>query len=439
VSDPPRPERPAVVTGFPGERLYIHSVHPSLCKGSDSDACKPTRYVLTGDSITVAERCGNWTFMSYAGKRSKTSGWVAARYDSSPDGGRGLQAESVKQGAPLIPACHEAERILNEWLNSSDPGSSMLPPAITNSANVKKWPDGMDNGPSGPNVWSMVVGDARIADKSIKAISYSSGGTCWDQSMELWDPDHRKAIEIPTSEIDETTNEPKDPGDGGGYSSEDLVTLLGATYFAHITRSATNVKLYGFHSDLSAASVCEVTRIPATREFVKNASDHVLCDAVLRGKVEDGGLIDRDPVDLPDESTQASTGGVQLNRPVTLVAQGMADPGNDGKLHAVGIVEYHDDSGAGCGHEYNSEWPVLLGSDGLPIGSPVNKIAYEHAGGDNRARLFRFRGMTYFETRSLENADGTPTHEVWQFAESGANRVCSFNQARYEARPVPNP
>jgi hypothetical protein len=73
ATHPPRPDSPAVVTGSPGERLYIQPQHPSLCKDVQLGTCKAKSYVLTGDAVRVAPECDNWVFMSFAGKKATTS------------------------------------------------------------------------------------------------------------------------------------------------------------------------------------------------------------------------------------------------------------------------------------------------------------------------------------------------------------------------------
>lgn len=374
--------------------------------------------------------------MTFSGKKSTTSGWVAPRFNSSQNPSANLPAVAENPSKPLIPACAEAETRLNNWLNQSEPGPNMLPSALTNSTQTDKLPSRSAGNSAGPDITGITVSDAHIASTSLKAVGYGAGGTCHDDFLELWDSHYKNQISIPTAGTD-ASNSPVDPGDATGYSSEDLVILRGAPYFAHITRSVGIVKLYGFNKDLSAYPVCEVVRVSSDKEYVKTSVDGVLCDAVLKGQVDDGGLHDIEPVELTEEAVKGATGDDDFDRPVTMIAKGLADPENDGKLHAVGMVNHHDDSGAGCGHEYNSEWPIILDSDGLPTKDPVNKIAFEHAGDDNSSRLFRFHGATYFETKSQEDADGTPTHEVWKLTADGATKMCSFNPMKYVARHVP--
>jgi len=77
ATHPPRPEAPAIVTGSPGERLYIQPQHPSLCKDVQSGTCKAKSYVLTGDVVRVAPECDNWVLCRSRARRRRPPGLVA--------------------------------------------------------------------------------------------------------------------------------------------------------------------------------------------------------------------------------------------------------------------------------------------------------------------------------------------------------------------------
>ncbi|MFA6283391.1 MAG: hypothetical protein WC633_04560 [Desulfurivibrionaceae bacterium] len=67
----------AQVIGKPGERLYIHPVHPQRCESPDSGECAPKSYIITGDSVSVRVTCGSWTMVDYRNKKyGQTVGWV---------------------------------------------------------------------------------------------------------------------------------------------------------------------------------------------------------------------------------------------------------------------------------------------------------------------------------------------------------------------------
>jgi hypothetical protein len=436
TTDPPTPEAPAVVTGFAGERLYIFSKHPSLCANADSPACKPKGYVLPGDPIIVSEACGNWSFMSFRGKKSQTTGWIAPRFTKGADPGASPALPSSDHS--LIPACEDTASRMNAWLNRPNATDHMLPSALSNSVSIDKLPTASGATAAGPNVWQITVSDAQVAGIAIKALSYDAGGTCHSQSLELWDSKFQKQIIIPTSSIDESTNGPSDPGDDTGYSSEDLVKLQGDAYFAHITRSASIIKLYRLSHDMTAAPVCEIERLPANKESLVFSADGALCDAVMSGRIEDAGLIETEPSTLSEEVSSRllrgySLGGIEVIK----VALGRADPYNDGSNHLVAMLSFAYSDGAGCGHGRGYQWPVILNGEGAPTHTVDGDAAFENAG--NVSRLIAFRGVTYFETRLTDASDDLPTHEVWKLSTGRAVMVCAFNPSRYRSVPVPVP
>jgi hypothetical protein len=443
ATHPPRPDSPAVVTGSPGERLYIQPQHPSLCKDVQSGTCKAKSYVLTGDAVRVAPECDNWVFMSFAGKKATTSGWVAPQRVTSMSNDT-LSAIGAGASATRLPtACTEAEGKLNDWLNRGDRQAPALPSGLTNSIRVEKLPPGTGDDTGGMNVWNIVVSDAQVGGKPIKTVGYGSGGTCHGDTLELWDTNYKNRIKIPTSDLDDSTNSDVDPADSGDYASEELVRFGGETYLAHIARGARYVKLYQLKSNMTALPACDLARVPTSHEFTQFAADSALCEAVLNEHVEDARLENITPVEFDDEVSQRLLGDLIMNQgaPFAMVARGQADPYNEGRLRPVGMLAYSHSDGAGCGHDSRSEWPAVLDRKGLPTQVVEKDIAFEHA--SSKSRLFQFHGTTYFETRTeeLENgppSDGPPTHEVWKLSAVGATKMCSFNPARYRAQPVPS-
>jgi ankyrin repeat protein len=70
---------PAVAVGASGLRILLHRAHPALCASVDAGVCRATAYVLPGDRVQVARRCGQWVSAKYAGKRGASIGWIDAR------------------------------------------------------------------------------------------------------------------------------------------------------------------------------------------------------------------------------------------------------------------------------------------------------------------------------------------------------------------------
>ena len=256
-TDPPLPTTPAIVEGDdPLARLYIFPKHPALCRGAEEGDCKHKGYVLTGDSILVGTPCGEWRFVSFQGKKSRATGWVesslyaSARPPSS--GGGGLP--SGREKSIFDAACHEAAKLLNEWHATTEHPDlpPVLPSALTNATPVNQLPNATGAGVGDMYVWDIVVADARISGRAIKAVGYSSNGSLHDRFLELWDPSFRTQFRIPkhfvvcTESISVQCDTCLDSDYDDGYRSEDLVQLLGKPYFMRVPRRRNCIKLYGF-------------------------------------------------------------------------------------------------------------------------------------------------------------------------------------------------
>lgn len=340
--------------------------------------------------------------------------------------------------AKLAPACTEAEQRLNDWLKQGIEATRIFPAATANTIGAEALPTGTGLDSAG-NAWNILISDARVGGTALKAISYHEGGACRDQVIELWDPAYKHRVTIPTSELDPDTNSPSDPGDDSSYSSEELALLNGRPYFAHITRSGKYAKLYELNHDMTARPVCEIARTQVEQESIDFAADTAVCTAVLKDNSDAGILTETQDSDLSDKVAAKVLGDLVWGRdgPLSIIARGQADLYNEGHPHLVGMLAYHHSDGAGCGHEWGLQWPVILGEDGMPVEPARKDVAFEQAG--ETSRLLRYAGTTYYETRTADPLDGLPRHEVWKLTSSGATKVCTFNIARYRAHPVTSP
>lgn len=73
------------VQGSKDERVYFHK-QDAGCP-ADSDHCRKTAYVLTGDSLLVHSIHGAWACATFQGARKETTGWVKKdrlQQDTSP-------------------------------------------------------------------------------------------------------------------------------------------------------------------------------------------------------------------------------------------------------------------------------------------------------------------------------------------------------------------
>jgi hypothetical protein len=415
VQNPGQPTRDAFVSGFPGERLYLHPQHPVLCRDG-SGGCAPAAYVVAGDRLLVTASCDGWSLAAFKGP--KKTGWVATRRLEEAETPHFKFDVPADEGPTksVIPACAEAQATLNQALSKGEGrGASGLPNAIQNEKNVTELPNNIGSDDLAPGREAS-IGDAQIKGRPVKVIRYDTGGSCHDGNMELWTPDLAHRFPVSGSNPD---------GEPTGYSSDDLVQLHGEPYFAHSTRSGT-ITLYAFEQDLSTYPVCVIAPLLPAKETIKSAPDPAVCNAVLENKVVGAPIDDIEPSPLGASYYHGDGTSLQL------VGRGRVDIDNDGHPDDVGIVEYSDDSGAGCGHEYRAWWPIKLNADGTPaIGAPVNEQAEKVAGDHHDSRLFTFRGATYYERRSRSADEGIPEHDVWKFTPGGAVQACVFN-ARYE-------
>jgi hypothetical protein len=163
-------------------------------------------------------------------------------------------------------------------------------------------------------------------------------------------------------------------------------------------------------------------------EHVDDAVDPKLCDAALKGAVEDVGL--RDVTRYP---ILVEAGGLEYvpARFPEVLAEGNADLLNDGRPRHIALLSldwfFRE-------FEYHTEWPVILGSNGEPDASePLRGKLFEAAGQHNHVRLFRLHGVIYVENQPTADSDGS-MHEVWRYSPDGAVKVCSYSSGLPIAR-----
>jgi hypothetical protein len=428
ASNPPVPAYVVTVPGFPSERLYIHPIHPGLCSRADNSRCKSNAYVISGDRLTVSESCANWSFAEFDGKK-KVSGWVASghlpRIDL-PEGAvaKPRLAESVAKSTHS--ACLDAETLMNQALLN---GHGDLPTGVGDKQPLSELPAGV--GPGG-QTWNGSVSEVQIHGRTLKAVSYGSGGTCHDDSMELWTPDFKTRVNVVGSNMD--------GAEDGGYTSETLVRLSEQLYFAHITRSGS-MTLISFDKNLSSKAICQVAALPTRHEIIKAAADPEVCNAVLGNHIEGAPIEDIEPFELSPEALRLGEGGIERfvnTRGLQVVSRGHVDIENNGSAEDVAMVNFRNGvDTAGCGHDVDTSVPIILNADGMPAPkSTFNRKIFEDAGAGEDTRLFRFRGMTYYETRSHLDADGDITHNVWKFTTAGRGKICEFIPVQYRATDV---
>ena len=85
VSHPQGEKRTTVVTGFPGQRLYISPKHPRECSDDGVNACPGKAYLLTGDKVESLGTCDDWALVRFVSGEHSTVGWVTARRIDTSD------------------------------------------------------------------------------------------------------------------------------------------------------------------------------------------------------------------------------------------------------------------------------------------------------------------------------------------------------------------
>jgi hypothetical protein len=417
----------ALVTGFGGQRTYLHPKHPERCADNKTDGCIATSYLVTGDEVKLGTDCDGYVFVEFAGKKKVSSGWIPNGSVKSPTLG-----QSSTEGIPLSGSadaiCGFVQQQLNSALNSNSKEPAFKSP-LKNLQSAEKLPN---SAYKGDMVWDVHTADADIGAHHVKVLSYSAGGTCSNSVVELWNKDFSEHFPVEGasgSAIDEEY-----PNDFGGYTSQDLIQWDGKTYFLQYSRAKRHVLVFGIQNDLSSKFVCELTQKPLKHEIIKVANDPAACDAAIKGDVEDLAL-GSDPHMSPEVNGEIAAEEVgpyvQRARQVTLSGRALIDLQNQGKPELVSMASIYDASGAGCGHEFLTKWTVVLNSDGKPeLKNPFSQVAFEHSGPDDDSRLFRYRGSVYVERRSLDLSDER-AHEIWKFTGTTPNLVCSLATVQY--------
>lgn len=426
---PDEPANVAVVPGFPEQRLYIYGKNPLLCSGSP-EACTPTAYVVTGDTLLATASCDGWSYVRYKGKRT-TIGWVASTALGIEPGAPSPQPTSPsasKVGDAVDPVCLVAQRLLNSELKNPNFGQQpLLPSDLGNRTSVSSLPGHPEKEIS---VWDRAISDVTIRGRHLKAVTYGSGGTCHDDSLELWDKALSRRFPIAGSNADPDDNE------DDGYSSEDIVALVGKPYFVHYSRSARTVTLMSFSRSLASTEVCRISQVATRQEAVRVDRDQEVCAAVLHGGITGAPVYDVEPYIIAPEALGLGRKGIDAiagPAPITIIARGRMDVDNSGSTSEIGMIEFEDGTDtAGCGHDVDTSVPIKLNGNGMPEpGSRFNLNAIEQAEPGEESRLLEYRGKTYLETRSRPDADEVPSDSIWRLSRQGRQKICEFVPVHY--------
>ena len=179
---PDEPTNAVVVPGFPEQRLYIYRKSPLLCSGTSPEACTPTAYVVTGDTLLATSSCDGWSYVRYNGKRV-TSGWAASTALGIASGApspQPLGPDASKFREAVDPVCLVAQRLLNSELMDPNFGRQpLLPSDLRNRVSTSTLPGHPE---AELSVWNGAIWDVTIQGRRLKAVTYGSGGTCHDET-----------------------------------------------------------------------------------------------------------------------------------------------------------------------------------------------------------------------------------------------------------------
>jgi hypothetical protein len=415
----------AVITGMGGTHVHLFPAHPFICQDPHFATCQGKAYLLPGDEVRRGGSCEGWTLVEYRGKRNTTTGWV----DAST-----LEPLTTSPGAP--PVCAYVQEQLNQQLKSKNVGSAsgIFISPLRNVKTLDQVPDWGSNSDLGWQTFGIQLAEARIGVHDMDVLAYGTGGTCNNSVVTLWNKEHSKQLEIHGANGSTIDNEY--PNESGGYTSQELITWHDGIFFLQFSRAAHHVRVFNIRPDLSSSFLCEMTQRPVAREPIISAPEPAICEAASTGKVQAIYPTDSAPVD--EKTLPVGDVGSYVGRAdsMTVSRTFLADIRNSGKPERVAMASRYSASGAGCGGEGQSEWPVILKSDGRPDQSdPLNQKAYEVAGRDDTSRLFGYGGKVFFEHRSVGGAD-SHDHEIWQFSHDGAAKVCDYVMVQYRIEKV---
>ena len=418
-------DQKAVIAGMGGTHVHLFPAHPFMCADSHFATCQGKAYLLPGDEVRRGGSCEGWTLVEYRGKKNTTTGWVDASI---------LEPLTTSPTAPAV--CGYVQERLNQQLKSKNVGSAsgIFISPLRNVKTLDQVPDWGSNGDVGWQTSGIQLAEARIGVHDMDVLAYGTGGTCNNSVVTLWNKEHSKQLEIQGANGSTIDNEY--PNESGGYTSQELITWHDGIFFLQFSRAAHHVRVFNIRPDLSSSFLCEMTQRPVAREPIIFASEPAICEAASTGNVQAIYPTDSAPVD--ERTLPVGDVGSYVGRPdsMTLSKAFLADIRNSGKPERVAMAGRYSASGAGCGGEGQSEWPVILQSDDRPDQSdPLNQQAYEVAGGDDTSRLFGYGGKVFFEHRSVGGAD-SHDHEIWQFSRDGAAKVCDYVMVQYRIEIV---
>lgn len=407
----------AEVVGQPGERLSLHPDYPPKCSGG-SKSCDGKAYLLAGDRVVIGARCGAWTDVQFIGPRSTSWGWVeAARLKDLGSANQVSLSHSVPVATAPPGLCEAARDKLNEMLLHAQ-GTPLFTPVPLNFQSEEELPPALqqdiDDQQDMEDYYSIGIANALIRGVRAKVVVHAPVGSCVAAKFDIWTHDFKKQLYADPNE---------DPD-----VREELENYGTDTYLVTTNSQSNEIVLYGFTRGLEPAQFCALRLAPRKPQQVIAAANPELCNAVRDGKVEqvlsgEGASNEIAAEALGPDSYAPGGAWTYALGPTARV-----DIYNDGHPMPVAIAAGYAYAGAGCGSEFRTAWPVVLGNDDMPDRS-VKKIKVE----GEEAHLIRYQGTIYIETNSAEGSS-SHDHDVWKASRNGVTKVCSYLPVRYDIK-----
>lgn len=74
-----KPLKYADVIGDAGSRVVLNRQHPALCKSTSNAECAGKAYLVPGNTVAVANTCGEYAHVQFIGEKKVSYGWIDAK------------------------------------------------------------------------------------------------------------------------------------------------------------------------------------------------------------------------------------------------------------------------------------------------------------------------------------------------------------------------
>jgi hypothetical protein len=398
------------IIGQPGERAPITSKVPLAASDGGH-----LGYLITGDRVEFIAKCQGFSYVRYHGRKRTTTGWIDSR-------------SLLLYGNPFIPSptdanqlCSAAERDVNNHALNELPSKDI--------------PDGTDLGDAddqSPKPLRYIP--LQVEGRELAVVQLIDGGTCSSTEAEIRTGDLKHVL----SPADAVS---RDPVSGGiGWSTglnEDVVSVEGKPLLRSSDQGA-NFVLSSIDKAGDTKLVCYARLRPLVSKRVVTEGDPDLCESIASSAA---------PIVMHSPEGHFAVQQQQFSEVhLQAVQWGMVDLDGGGQ-RPVGVINYNFSSGAGCGFEFNLQFPLAL--NGAVVSWPQAMAGFRALYGNDedisrpsstlRVRIVRYENQSYVELLDASFADGgfnqALVNSVWKFTSSGPKQICKFRTSHYVVEP----